>query len=44
MPKGRPALRVARLNGVCGLRALPMEEPLAAMSRLASIRCATQRI
>ena len=32
MPKGRPALRVARRNGVCA--ATPTEEPLAARRAL----------
>jgi len=33
MPKGRPALRVARLNGVCGVATLT-DEPLAARRAL----------
>jgi len=33
MPKGRPALRVVRLDGLCGV-ATPTEEPLAARRAL----------
>jgi hypothetical protein len=43
-PKGRPALRVARLAGVCCVATLANGSAIGCAPRLASIRPATQRI